>query len=363
MRRTGRVAARGGRSRHQPPAPDETLAAAYEPGLSLAATAAGLGGVSTAGVRAASRRAGKPLSSPSGARAKPLPDDRGWGERYAAAESAASIARDSAVGRAAVRGWLKRRGVAIRDPAGAARARAVREGRDRQPRRSALKLRDGTRGRAVLALLAEHPGGLSTPQCAELNGEQPGQTALSRIGAALRDAEAARWVRRAGKTPGRWGQAPAVIWVITGAGRAALAAAGRPRPAPQPAPARERPPPPEHPWAADAEKRVRAGEPVTLIARVHGVCPGTVGRALDRRNVPHGRAVPPPEWAGEAKALYEAGEPASALASRYGVSHNKLTRELRKQGVTIRNPKQARQAKSAAEKPAQSVRPRLETRG
>jgi transposase-like protein len=222
----------------------------------------------------------------------------------------------------------------------------VRESRDQQPRRRKLTLRDGTRGRAVLALLAEHPGGLSTPRCAELNDGQSGQRELTWTGAVLRAAEAAGWVRRAGKTPGRWRQGPAVIWAITGAGREALAQAARPRPEPQLAPTREQPRPPEHPWADDAEKRTRAGESVASIARRHRVDRKTVERALDRRGVPHGSASRP-GWADDATTRYEAGEPAGALARRYGVSHSKVTNELRKQGVQIRTPKQASQAKQA----------------
>ena len=292
----GRLSAGDGRNRRcQQLALDEPLAAAQSPGLGVAAPlSARSGAASAAGTRAGSRRASKPLRSPSQA----------------------------------------------------AGARAMGEVRGQQPRRRKLTLRAGTRGRAVLALLAEYPGGLSTPRCAELNGEPPGQKELTRTGGVLRDAEAAGWVCRAGKTPGRWRQGSAVIWVITGAGREAVAQAGRSRPEPPPASARERARPPEHPWADDAEKRTRAGESVASIARRHGVGRKTVERALDRRGVPHGRAARP-AWASDAKTRYDAGEPADALARCYSVSHSKVTNELRKQGVRIRPPKQASQAKRA----------------
>jgi uncharacterized protein (DUF433 family) len=329
-------------ARRQLTVPDETLTAAYESGLSLAAVAARFGGVNASHVRAALRRTGKPVRTPSQAR-RPLASDRDWDERYAAGESATSIARSAAVGRPTVRNWLRRRGVAIRDPAGAATARAAREGRDREPHRPVPSLRDGTRGRAVLALLAGHPGGLPTTRCAAPDGGLEGKQVLVRTGEVLRRAEAAGWVARAGTAPGGWRQPPAVIWAITESGRAALGVAGQPRRAPRPA--QERPQQPEHAWAADAEKRARAGASVAVIARVHGVDVGTVRRALDRRGVPHGRAVPLPGWAGDAKPRYHAGESASALASRYGVSHGKVRNVLKQQGVNIRDRKQAKQAR------------------
>jgi hypothetical protein len=186
-------------------------------------------------VRAATRGAGKPVRPAAQARALTA-GERNWAQRYAAGEGSVSIARSAGIEPASVRGWLRRRGVPVRDSSGAARMRAVREGRDPAPRRRRLSLRDGTRGRTVLALLGGHPDGLTAPQCATLAGEQPVQRVVARFGAVLRDAGAAGWVRRAGKTPGRWGQAPAVIWVITGPGRAALAVPARPRR--QPAPAR-----------------------------------------------------------------------------------------------------------------------------
>jgi hypothetical protein len=87
---------------------------------------------------------------------------------------------------------------------------------------------------------------------------------------------------------------------------------------------------------------------VASIARRYGVDRKTVERALDRRGVPHGPAARP-GWADDAKTRYEAGEPANTLARDYGVSHSKVTSELRKQGVQIRTPKQASQAKQACQ--------------
>jgi hypothetical protein len=208
--------------------PGGGLTAAGGSGSGTATAEAGSGGVDD-GARAAARGAGEPAGP--GRAGRQLPDDRDWVGRYAAGESLASIGRGTGTWPPGVRDWLRRRGVEIRDPAAAARVRAVREGRSPEPRRRTLTLRDQTRGRAVLTLLAGHPGGLSTPQFAALNGEQPGQVVLARYGAVLRDAEAAGWVERTGKTPGRWGQAPAITWMITGPGRAALTAA-QPPPAP-----------------------------------------------------------------------------------------------------------------------------------
>lgn len=244
--------------------------------------------------------------------------------------------------------------------AGPVREGAGREGRNEPPLTHTLTLADGTRARRALALLAGHPGGLSTPLLAQLGGDPPGRRGQSLTGTALRYAEAAGWVRRAGKTPGGHQQGPAVIWDITGAGREALAWAEAPRSGRTPASSRERPRRPEHPWADDAEERTRAGESVASTARRHGVDAGTVERALDRRGVPHGRAARP-GWASDAKTRYEAGESALALARCYGVSRGKVAAELRKQGVQTRTRKQAWRARRARQAtqapPGQAKRP------
>lgn len=84
--------------------------------------------------------------------------------------------------------------------------------------------------------------------------------------------------------------------------------------------------------------------PLISIARRHNVNRKTVERALDRRGIPHGRAARSP-CAEDAKTRYEAGQPASALARLYRVSHGKVTNQLRKQGVHIRNRQQAAQVR------------------
>jgi len=91
-------------------APDEVLVAAYESGLGLISVA-GRFGVRAGDVRAAMRRAGKPLRSPAQARAVKA-GERDWEQRYAAGESTTSIARSAGLSRAAVRSWLARRGEA-----------------------------------------------------------------------------------------------------------------------------------------------------------------------------------------------------------------------------------------------------------
>lgn len=112
---------------------------------------------------------------------------------------------------------------------------------------------------------------------------------------------------------------------------------------------------PEHPWAADAERRVRAGESVKSVARLYGVAPRTVGGALGRRGVPYGRNALP-AWAGDAKTRYEAGEAPRALAGDYGVGHNVVRRVLAKQGVKTRTRSEAMKARAAKKtSPAQAA--------
>lgn len=127
------------------------------------------------------------------------------------------------------------------------------------------------------------------------------------------------------------------------------------------APGRGRPLSPEPPWAADAEKRARAGESIASIARVHDAGWDAVKHVLDRRGVPNGREAPLPEWAADAKTRYEAGESASSLAGLYKTSHDKVRSVLRKQGVKLRNQKQARESSAkhpgAGHPPAEPPQP------
>ena len=205
------------------------------------------------------------------------------------------------------------------------------------PRAARLTLREGTRGRAALELLAASLDGLTTVQCALLAGEQPGRRVLTRLGGVLRQAEAAGLAARAGTVPPGHGGNPLHVWVVTPAGQAALAVA-RKRAA-------------EPAWAGDAERRARAGEPLAAIARRHGVSDTYVRDTLDRRGVPHWRGTPVPPWAAGAKSLYEAGYSSVQIARRYGVSSGTVLRELRKQGVRVRGPGQAGRARQARPDP------------
>jgi hypothetical protein len=80
------------------------------------------------------------------------------------------------------------------------------------------------RAKRIAAVLAEHPGGLSTPQIAELAGDdvsgpsrnnQPRQVNLSRCGAILRRMEKRGEVARAGIVPGAYNNVPTGVWRTT----------------------------------------------------------------------------------------------------------------------------------------------------
>jgi hypothetical protein len=74
----------------------------------------------------------------------------------------------------------------------------------------------------VLRDLAQHPGGLSTPELAERHdaGGLPRQKALTRCGNMMRSLEHHNLVRRAGTVRGSCQRGPAVIWQVTDEGRA-----------------------------------------------------------------------------------------------------------------------------------------------
>ena len=196
---------------------------------------------------------------------------------------------------------------------------------------AAPTLRSGTLTRTALDLLAaDRRRGLTTAQLARLAGQPPARPQLRRLARALREAEAAGLTARTGTAPAERGGTPPNLWVITPAGRTALARARRRQAMPA--------------WAGDAEQRARAGQPVAVIARAHRASHARVRAVLDHRGVPHGRTALPP-WAADAKAMYEAGYSAAQAGQRHGTSHTTVLRYLRKQGTQVRDHKQAARAR------------------
>jgi hypothetical protein len=128
--------------------------------------------------------------------------------------------------------------------------------------------RDGTLAAWVLRQLAQAPGGLCTPDLltaeflnAHAGQRDPRQRSLTHLGAALRNLEAAKMVKRTGRSAGGWQNGPAQRWAITekGLGQVAYWAV-----VPSPQTMREQR------AAALKQKRARAAATIESCAQAYG---------------------------------------------------------------------------------------------